>query len=264
MYHAHVYEPVDVNDGLVGSIIISAPGDANPNGTPKGYGMVVSLLFNVFSEDLSDYEASNIALYANQSAVAQTNLTSCLGLYADQTCTSDPIWANWSEAMRKYSINGMSYGNLPMIYIPQGEKVLWCMMGMGYDFHTAAFDGNDLMVDGERQDVVPILPAEMVDGTMWANNSGTFLIESLVQQDLNGGMTARYTVYPTATSSAVPEAPNLVPPGVPPATAFGGAPLPATAWPSAALPTLTPGLWAVGGGLLTSELSRPLRLPNRR
>jgi manganese oxidase len=267
MYHSHVYEPVDVNDGLIGSIIISAPGDANPNGTPEGYTTVVSLLFNVFSEDLSAYEPANIDQFApNQTAVNTSGLRSCIGLYADQTCTADPDWANWSEAMRKYSINGFSYGNLPMIYIPEGAKVLWCMMGMGYDFHTAAFDGNDLMVDGERTDVVPMLPAEMVDGTMWANQTGTFLIESLVTQDIIGGMTARYTVYPTTSPSADPS------PAASVTGSSGGRVASSDAhfvapWtipsggPSAARPSLTPGLLVAGSALLSREPRRPLGLP---
>jgi manganese oxidase len=205
MYHSHVYEPVDVNDGLIGSIIISAPGDANPDGTPKGYGMVVPLLFNIFDETQSQYETYNVDHNAlNGSAVNATGIDGCLGLGVDQTCVADPTWALWAESMRKYTINGYLYGNLPMITIPQGTQVLWCLMGMGGDFHSPAWDGNDLEVGGMSQDVVPLVPAEMVDGTMWANNTGTWLIESLTQEDLNGGMTARYTVVPSPSPAVAP------------------------------------------------------------
>ncbi len=203
MYHSHVYEPVDVNDGLIGSIIITAPGDLGANGLPKGFSEVVPLLFNVFDETQSQYETANVLADAlNQSAVNASGIRGCLGLGVDQTCLADPTWGEWAESMRKYTINGYLYGNLPMIYVAAGTDVLWCLMGMGADFHTAWFDGNDLDIDGMTTDVVPLIPAEMVDGTMWANNTGTFLIDSLTQEDLNGGMEARYTVLPA--SDAVP------------------------------------------------------------
>jgi FtsP/CotA-like multicopper oxidase with cupredoxin domain len=46
-YHPHTDEPSEVNAGLVGPIIITAKGKANPDGTPKGVNREFVALFMI-------------------------------------------------------------------------------------------------------------------------------------------------------------------------------------------------------------------------
>ena len=74
MYHSHVNEITDTNAGLVGPIIITRNGEANPDGTPKGVDREFVTLFTIFNETQSPYLANNIKTFTGEN-MSQVNET---------------------------------------------------------------------------------------------------------------------------------------------------------------------------------------------
>jgi len=72
VYHSHVDEYKDVASGLVGAIIVTRRGQANPDGTPKDVDREIVALFTAFNENQSWYVDQNIA--AHISAADQKTL----------------------------------------------------------------------------------------------------------------------------------------------------------------------------------------------
>jgi hypothetical protein len=71
-YHSHVDEVADTNAGLVGPIIITRHGEANPDGTPKGVDREFVTLFTIFNENNSPYLDQNIKKYTGNSTAVNT------------------------------------------------------------------------------------------------------------------------------------------------------------------------------------------------
>ena len=154
-YHAHVDPSIEVNAGLLGPIIITAKGKANPDGSPKDVDREFVASFMIFDE------------MGSKPA----------GLF--------------------YSINGFIFGNLPGLYMKQGEKVRWHLLGMGneIDLHTPHWHG-ETVVDGTRHtDVIELLPGSMKSVDMIADNPGTWMFHCHVQDHMESGMMAVYTIY---------------------------------------------------------------------
>jgi manganese oxidase len=96
-----------------------------------------------------------------------------------------------------YAINGFIFGNLPGLYMKQGEKVRWHLLGMGneIDLHTPHWHG-ETVVDGTRHtDVIELLPGSMKTVDMIADNPGTWMFHCHVRDHMEGGMVVVYTVY---------------------------------------------------------------------
>lgn len=179
MYHSHVNEVGDPNAGLVGPIIITRQGEANPDGTPKGVDKEFVTLYTIFNETQSPYFAYNLKTYTGENT-SQVNYT-------------DP---NFWESNLKYSINGYIFGNLPGLDMVQGTHVRWYVAGMGgeSDIHAPHWHGNTLLMDGSRTDMVELLPMSMKTLDMYPDNVGTWLFHCHVYDHIIGGMLALYTV----------------------------------------------------------------------
>jgi manganese oxidase len=63
LYHAHDHEGVDIYAGLIGAIIVTRRGGANPDGTPKDVDREFVALFMIFDENLSPYLGANIGRF---------------------------------------------------------------------------------------------------------------------------------------------------------------------------------------------------------
>ncbi|HJU14445.1 MAG TPA: multicopper oxidase domain-containing protein [Candidatus Nitrosotalea sp.] len=179
MYHSHVNEITDTTAGLVGPMIITRHGEANQNGTPKGVDREFVTLFTIFNETNSPYFASNLKEFAGETA-SQVNY-------------SDP---NFLESNLKYSINGYIFGNLPGLKMNEDTHVRWYVAGMGgeSDLHVPHWHGNTLLMNGGRTDMVELLPMSMKTLDMYPDNAGTWLLHCHVNDHINGGMLALYTV----------------------------------------------------------------------
>ena len=154
-YHSHVDPGIEINAGLLGPIIVTAKGKANPDGSPKDVDREFVASFMIFDE------------MAGKPA----------GLF--------------------YSINGFIFGNLPGLYLKQGEKVRWHLLGMGneIDVHTPHWHGETVTESGRHTDVIELLPGSMKTVDMVADNPGTWMFHCHVEDHMEAGMMAVFTIY---------------------------------------------------------------------
>src|SRR5579863_8749471 len=154
-YHAHVDPAIEINAGLLGPIIVTAKGKAKSDGSPKDVDREFIASFMIFNE---------------------------LG---------------GKPQGQFYAINGFIFGNLPGLIIEQGEKVRWYLLGMGneIDVHTPHWHG-ETVTDGIRNtDVIELLPGSMKTVDMLADNPGTWMFHCHVEDHMEAGMMAVFTVY---------------------------------------------------------------------
>jgi FtsP/CotA-like multicopper oxidase with cupredoxin domain len=154
-YHAHVEPGMEVNAGLIGPIIVTAKGKAKPDGSPKDVDREFVTSFQIFDQ------------MGGKPA----------GLF--------------------YSINGYIFGNLPGLYMKQGDRVRWYLLAMGneIDLHTPHWHGETVTEGGLHTDVVELLPGSMKTVDMIADNPGTWMFHCHVEDHMEAGMMAVYTIY---------------------------------------------------------------------
>ncbi len=158
-YHAH--ESAEINSGLLGPIVVTAKGKANPDGSPKDVDREFIASFMIFDQ-LGGKPA---------------------GLF--------------------YAINGVIFGNLPGLTMKQGDKVRWHLLGMGneIDLHSPHWHGETVTEGGRNTDVIELLPGSMKTVDMIADNPGTWMFHCHVEDHMEAGMIAVYTIAPPATRS---------------------------------------------------------------
>ena len=178
MYHSHVDEVSDTYAGLIGPIIVTRHGYANPDGTPKGIDQEFITMFTIFDESRSPYLDYNIKTFPQNSSSVNVD-------------DSD-----FQESNKKHSINGYIFGNTPGLVMKTNTHVRWYVIGMGTedDVHTPHWHGNTLLMDGMRTDMVDLLPMSMKVLDMYPDNTGTWLYHCHVNDHLQAGMIALYTV----------------------------------------------------------------------
>ena len=154
-YHSHVDPGIEINAGLLGPIIVTAKGKANPDGSPKDVDREFVASFMIFDQMGGKPE----------------------GLF--------------------YAINGFIFGNLPGLAMKQGDKVRWYLLGMGneIDLHTPHWHGETVTEGSNNTDVIELLPGSMKTVDMLADNPGTWMFHCHVEDHMEAGMMAVYTVY---------------------------------------------------------------------
>jgi hypothetical protein len=157
-YHAHVDAAIEINAGLLGPIVVTAKGKAKPDGSPKDVDREFVACFMVFDE------------MGGKPA----------GLF--------------------YAINGLIFGNLPGLTMKQGDKVRWYLLGMGneIDLHTPHWHGETVTDEGRNTDVIELLPGSMKTVDMLADNPGIWMFHCHVEDHMEAGMMALYTIYAPA------------------------------------------------------------------
>ncbi|MDP2661708.1 MAG: multicopper oxidase domain-containing protein [Dehalococcoidia bacterium] len=180
MYHSHVSEPGDTNAGLIGPIVVTRAGNARLDGSPRDVAREFVTMFTVFDENTSLYLDANIQKFTGSPP------------------TVNPDDDAFIESNLMHSINGFVYGNLPGLTMNKGEKVRWYLMGMGteVDLHTPHWHGNTALLNGNRTDVVELLPASMKVADMTPDNAGAWLYHCHVNDHIDAGMLALFTVGP--------------------------------------------------------------------
>jgi FtsP/CotA-like multicopper oxidase with cupredoxin domain len=195
LYHSHANEMQDVNAGLVGVIVVTRKGMARPDGRPKDVNREFATLFMLFDENQSWFLDYNVEHHTDDPK----------GTHKDEFIPVDEQgrfnFANpvgFAGVNFRYTINGMQYGNLPMMTMTEGEHVRWYLVtiGFGFNFHTAHWHGNVILDGGRRTDVVAISPAQMVTVDMVPDDPGTWLLHCHVSDHMEGGMMAFYKVLP--------------------------------------------------------------------
>jgi FtsP/CotA-like multicopper oxidase with cupredoxin domain len=187
LYHSHVNGDEEANFGLIGSIIVTDPKRARPDGTPSDVDREQAALFMIFDESGLGEAEREAAEYASLST---TN-----------TVPVKPWWQTQEllQQGQRHTINGFVFGNLPGLEANEGERVRWYLYGLGSetDFHTAHWHGLRVLEEGRRRtDVVELLPATMKVADMNADNPGSWLFHCHVSDHMTEGMFARFTVHP--------------------------------------------------------------------
>jgi hypothetical protein len=102
-----------------------------------------------------------------------------------------------------YAINGYIFGNLPGLYMKKDDKVRWYLLAMGneIDLHTPHWHGETVTYEGRNADVVELLPGSMKTVDMIADNPGTWMFHCHVDDHMEAGMIAVYTIYIPPTRS---------------------------------------------------------------
>jgi len=196
MYHSHSEEVRDVNAGLVGPMIVHAPGTLDSDGRPTDVDREIVLGFLEFNENESWYIDENVRTYmSNPEAIAYER-----GPFGDRIATSDGL--DWGGNFME-TLNGFTYGHLKGITMREGERVRWYLLATtNFEIHAPHWHGNTLTIDRMRTDMSSLLPMGMAVAEMVPDNPGMWLVHCHVAQHLQGGMQAVYTVLPAATSAA--------------------------------------------------------------
>lgn len=195
MYHSHTEEVRDVNAGLLGPMIVYAPGTLGLEGRPKDVDREIVLGFLEFDENESWYMEENVRTYtSNPNAIAYVR-----GPFGDRIATSDGV--DWGGNFME-TINGYTYGNLGGLEMRVGERVRWYLMAStNFEIHAPHWHGNTVTIAGMRTDVSNILSMGMRVAEMVPDNPGIWLVHCHVGAHLQAGMQAVYTVLPAATGS---------------------------------------------------------------
>jgi FtsP/CotA-like multicopper oxidase with cupredoxin domain len=194
LYHSHVDEQKDVDAGLVGPIIITARGMANPDGSPKDVDREIVTLMGFDDENQSWYLFRNVAQFSPE--VKGPGLAQAMPV--DSSGAFTLTGTGFVDSNIKANINGYMYGNGPRITMKQGQRVRWYVMtiGMGFNFHTPHWHGNTVLWNKQRTDVVPLSPAQMATVEMVPDDPGSWLFHCHVSDHMDGGMVTMYEVDP--------------------------------------------------------------------
>ncbi len=179
-YHSHVDSPRAVNSGMIGVIIVTARGQARPDGSPVDVDREFVTLFNVFDENQSLYLEHNIQARAP-------------GI-------EDPESDDFVESNLMHAMNGFLWGNNVGYEMRVGERVRWHVFGMGteVDIHTPHWHGATLLWSGMRVDATEVFPATVRTLDLVPDVPGKWMYHCHVNDHIDAGMMTTFTVLPAA------------------------------------------------------------------
>jgi hephaestin len=180
MYHSHTDEVADTNAGLIGPMVITAAGKADPKtGAPVDVDREIFSYFTVENENNSQY------LDRNLKELAGPPNTIAAG---DEDA--------FEESNLMHSINGYNYGNGPVPTMVKGQRVRWYTFTLGteVDLHTPHWHGNTETTNGMRSDMIQLMPGMMTVSDMVPDDVGTWLFHCHVNDHILAGMQTRYRV----------------------------------------------------------------------
>ena len=195
LYHSHVNEPKDVNAGLIGAMVVTARGQAKPDGSPRDIDRELFTLFMVYDENQSWYLDHNIATYTLDPKSVEKGEFLPVDIEGNSSLF---VGGGFATVNHKYSINGYLFGNMPTMKMGVGERVRWYLLsiGDGFNFHSPHWHGNVTLSDNKRIDVITLLPAQMVVADMVPDNPGSWMFHCHISDHLEAGMHAHYEVLP--------------------------------------------------------------------
>lgn len=187
MYHSHIEEEKDVNSGLIGPMLVTARGQARPDGSPKDVDREIVGAFMEMDENNSWHFDDNIKTYGTKG-----NVVRLMENFAD------PVYV----LNLKENINGFIYGNAAPFVMKKNERVRWYLMGStNFEIHAPHWHGNTVVARHMRTDVTSLLPMDMVVADMQPDNAGTWLFHCHTGPHLRLGMITRYTVQDAAATT---------------------------------------------------------------
>ncbi len=180
MYHSHTDEVADTNAGLVGAMVITGKGKADPaTATPLDVDREIFSYFTVENENESPHLDKNLRELAGAPHAISTS---------DEEA--------FEESNLMHSINGYVYGNGPVPTMRRGQRVRWYVIALGteVDLHTPHWHGNTVTMLGMRTDMAELLPGSMKVADMQPDAAGTWLYHCHVNDHIVAGMQMRYRV----------------------------------------------------------------------
>jgi hephaestin len=190
MYHSHTHEVMDVNSGLLGPMIVTARGQARPDGSPRDIDRELVVAFAEVDENNSHYLVENMKAYMTMADSFAVDTG-----FAIQSVNKGAGQFNFKE-----TLNGLAYGHLNLT-VREGERVRWYVMAStNFEFHAPHWHGNVVQIGHMRTDVTSLTPMEMVTADMIPDNPGVWLVHCHLASHLLMGMQGRYEVVPRATA----------------------------------------------------------------
>ena len=164
--------------GLHGPIVVTRAGAARADGSPADVDREIVAAFMETDESAS-------ALLSQNLADPRTNPRK-----VSRATASVPF------ADLTVSINGYSYGNMPLVTLHRGERVRWYLYSTNSDgdFHAPTWNGETVLVGGRRVDSVGLTPTMRAVADMVPDNPGVWLLYCTLDIHLDFGMKARYRV----------------------------------------------------------------------
>ena len=194
-YHSHVDERRDVNAGLIGAIVITRAGMALDDGTPKDVDRNFVVLFEIFDENRSWFIDQNTRRFTK----IHTLKEKLAATPVDPSGKPDPIiGTGFLNANFRATMNGYSFANMPMPTMKVGQHVRWYVLtiGEGFNQHSPHWHGNTVLFNGNRVDVVELMPAQSLTADMVPDNPGTWMFHCHFSDHMEAGMVSMYQVTP--------------------------------------------------------------------
>uniref|UniRef100_A0A0G4GQ79 Plastocyanin-like domain-containing protein n=1 Tax=Chromera velia CCMP2878 TaxID=1169474 RepID=A0A0G4GQ79_9ALVE len=211
VYHSHVNTPLDINSGIYGMIVVTAPWAVKTEenaarGTPGDVDREFFALMHVVNENAGWLIEENVEQYIIGDVALTDPERDMVVEFLDNS-------ASFPESNLMHAINGLMYGNvvaedtLPLFKARQGEKVRWYVTSMGSeeDHHTHHWHGNVLTTErGLNRDVILMSAAESMPADMYTRNAGNWLYHCHIHDHISAGMESIYQVLQTEAVAVPP------------------------------------------------------------
>ncbi|XP_045213557.2 ferroxidase HEPHL1-like [Mercenaria mercenaria] len=178
-YHPHVDPDREINAGLLGLVIVCKQGILNNNNKRTDVDKEFMLYFDSINEGESWLVDENLKRCQDPAE--------CKRLYD----SGDP---DFEESLKKDSVNGYMYGNMPDLDICDGDKVAWYIFSLSAELHPVNIHGQTFIENHHRESVVSIWSATFRAAEMIARNPGKWLIQCMNSEHNRNGMKVFLTV----------------------------------------------------------------------
>ncbi|KAH3853725.1 hypothetical protein DPMN_096257 [Dreissena polymorpha] len=178
-YHSHVNPDLEVNAGLLGLLIICRQGVLDSKGQRSDVHREVVLYFDSIDE--------------GDSWLTQENLYRCGDPNECQRLfeSDDP---DFMESLKKDSINGYMYGNMPGLSVCAGDLVALYLFSLSAELHPVNILGQTFIEHGHRKAVEGLWSATFRHVEMEARNVGRWLVQCMNSEHNRNGMKVYLTV----------------------------------------------------------------------
>ncbi|XP_052266278.1 ferroxidase HEPHL1-like isoform X1 [Dreissena polymorpha] len=178
-YHSHVNAEKETNAGLLGLLVICRSGILTPLGVRSDVDRELVLYFDSIDE--------------GKSWLVHENLERC-GDPAECKRLADAGDPDFEESLKKDSINGYMYGNLPELTVCAGDRVAWYIFSLSAELHPVNILGQTFLESGQRKAVEGIWSATFREAEMVARNPGRWLVQCMNSEHNRNGMKVEMAV----------------------------------------------------------------------
>ncbi|CAH3123052.1 unnamed protein product, partial [Pocillopora meandrina] len=190
MYYSNVDSTRDIHSGLIGPLLICKNGTLDRNGKQRNINREFFLRFALTDEGQSWYLTDNKYLANNGSAIDEND-------------------SSFKKSNQMRNINGYMFGNLPGLRMCKGDNISWHFMGgPASQMHAVYFYGNTFTRNGNSHDTLGIMEGSLESVRMTPGNPGVWKLICRANNNLRGGMVAKYTVSEDCGKTSAAKAMN--------------------------------------------------------